>query len=164
MSLHRPAPPLFALIIGINKYHSPDIRDLLGAVSDADAVCDYLQDHLGVPRSQIMNFRDSQATRTAIIHGIDALSIDDRITVGDPILVYYAGYGGWADTPTGWEAGGTGEIQLLVPYDYSTEPETGEQKHAVPDRTLWALLSRLASKKGDNIVRRTLFSISLSID
>ena len=118
---------------------------------------DYLQKHLRIPSSQIRNLRDSEATRTAIIEGIEGLLCDDEIKEGDPIVIYYAGHGGWADAPAGWEAGGT-KIQLLVPCDYSSELEAGEQKHAVPDRTLAALLSRLAIKKGDNIVRQSLFS------
>ena len=160
MSLHRPPPRLFALIIGINEYESPAIQNLLGAVPDADAVRDYLQKHLGVPSSQIRNLRDSEATRTAIIDEIKAFLHNDNIKPGDPILIYYAGHGGRAETPPDWEAGGT-KIQLLVPCDYSTQLEAVEQeeidqKQAIPDRTLGALLTRLANKKGDNIVRQTV--------
>ena len=158
MSLHRLPPHLFALIIGINEYESPNIPNLVGAVSDADAMRDYLQEHLGVPSSQIRNLRDSEATRAAIIDGIETFSLNDEIKEGDPILMYYAGYGGSADTPNGWEVGSTGKIELLVPYDHSSPLETledGNHKHGIPDRTLGALLSHLASKKGDNIVRQT---------
>ena len=63
-------------------------------------------------------------------------------------MIYFAGHGGSAKTPEGWEAGGT-KIQLLISCDCTS---FGEEKHGVPDRTLGALLSRLASKKGDNIV------------
>ena len=155
MSLHRP-PRLFALIIGINKYESPNIPNLLGAVPDADAMRGYLQRHLGVPSSQIRILRDSEATRTAIIDEIEAFSFDDEIKVGDPILIYYAGHGGWAETPKGWEVGSSGRIELLIPYDQSSSLEDPNPKHGIPDRTLGALLSHLADKKGDNIVRQNL--------
>ena len=125
----------------------------MGAVADADAVQDYLQKYLGVPCSQIMNLRNNEATRAAIIDGIDAFSLNDKIKEGDPILIYYAGHGGSADTPKGWKVGSSGKIELLVPYDHSSLEE-GDPKHGIPDRTLGALLSHLASKKGDNIVRQ----------
>jgi hypothetical protein len=118
-------------------------------------VRDFLQKELGVPSSQIRNLRDSEATRTAIIDGIKAFSLSDDIKKGDPILIYYAGHGGVADRPEGWEAGGTGKIELLIPYDHSSSLEDGDPKYGIPDRTLGALLSRLANKKGDNIVRPT---------
>ena len=116
---------------------------------------DYLHKDLGVPRSQIKNLRNSEATRSAIIEGIKAFSLNDEIKEGDPILIYFAGHGGSADTPKGWEVGSTGKIELLIPYDHSSPLEDGNPKHGIPDRTLGALLSQLAIEKGDNIVRQT---------
>jgi hypothetical protein len=148
LSLHR----LFALIIGINAYESSIVPNLKGAVPDAEAMLDYLQKHLGVPSTHIRILRDSEATRDAIIDGIEAFSRDE-IKKGNPILIFYAGHGGSANTPTDWEAGSTGKIELLIPCDYSSPLENGNHTHGIPDRTLGALLSKLASKKGDNIVR-----------
>ena len=144
---------LFALIIGINKYKTVErpFLNLKGAVPDADLVQSYLQRHLGVPNSQIRNLRDSEATRAAILHEINALTTDDRIQRGDPILVFYAGHGSTAPTPKSWESGGP-TIQLLLPHDYLCENEKGQKVHGIPDRTLGVLLGRLASVKGDNIV------------
>ena len=116
---------------------------------------DYLHKDLGVPSSRIRNLRNSEATRAAIINRIEAFSLNDEIKEGDPILIYYAGHGGSANTPKGWEVGSTGKIELLIPYDHSSSLEDGNPKHGIPDRTLGALLSHLASKKGDNIVRKT---------
>ena len=150
--LHRLPPHLFSLVIGINNYQSPNIKDLEGAVPDADAVLDYLRNVLGVPSSQIRYLRDSEATRDAIMEEIKAFSSNNKIKEGDPILIYYAGHGGSADTPKGWEVGSTGKIELLIPYDHSSPLEDCNPKHGIPDRTLGALLSQLAMKKGDNIV------------
>ena len=127
----------------------------MGAVPDADAVRDYLQKRLGVPSSQIRNLRDSEATRAAIIDGIEAFSLNDEIKEGDPILIYYAGHGGSADIPKGWEIGSTDKIELLIPYDHSSSLKDRNPKHGIPDRTLGVLLSQLAIEKGDNIVRQT---------
>ena len=126
----------------------------MGAVADADAMQDYLQKYLGVPDSQIRNLRDREATRAAIIEEIKAFSLDENIKEGDPILIYYAGHGSWAKIPDGW-VGSTGKIQLLIPHDHSSPLNFSNPKHGIPDRTLGALLSHLASKKGDNIVRQT---------
>ena len=125
----------------------------MGAVPDADAVEDYLQE-LGVPSFRIRNLRDSGAMRAVIIDGIKAFEFIDEIKERDPILIYYAGHGGSAHTPKGWEVGSTGTIELLIPYDCSGL-EGGNPKYGIPDRTMGALLSHLASKKGDNIVRQT---------
>ena len=155
----RPPPRLFALIIGINDYESPNVPKLKGAVPDADDALSYLLKHLGVPSSQIKNLRNSEATRAAIIDGIIAFSLNNEIKAGDPILIYYAGHGGSADTPNGWEAGSSGKIELLIPYDHSSSLEDSNPKHGIPDRTLGFLLSHLANEKGDNIVRQSLFPV-----
>ena len=149
---------LFALIIGINKYKAVKrpLLNLNGAVPDADLVQSYLQKHLGVPDFQIRNLRDSEATRAAILHEIYALTTDDRIQRGDPILIFYAGHGSTAPTPKGWESGET-TIQLLLPHDYLCENEKGQKVYGIPDHTFGVLLGRLASAKGDNIVRSNLF-------
>ena len=131
----------------------------MGAVLDADVVQEYLREHLGVPRSRIMNLRDSQATRTAIIEAIHAFSINPEIKGGDPILIYYAGYGGSTKTPQGWEVERSDRIELLIPYDYSSRLEdnrdSDNHKHGIPDRTLGPLLEHLARNKGDNIVHQS---------
>jgi hypothetical protein len=116
-------------------------------------VQDYLQKYLAVPRSQIRIIRDSEATRATILHAIDALTTNDRIQRGDPIFIFYAGHGSTAPTPAGWEIGDP-EIQLLVPHDHLCDNSKGGKVYGIPDGTLAALLGRLVSAKGDNIVRR----------
>ena len=85
----------------------------LSASSDANALQDSLQKHLAVPNSQISNLRDSEATQSAIIDAINALTTDARIQRDDPILIFFAGHGSPASNPVGWESGGS-EIQRLV--------------------------------------------------
>ena len=126
---------------------------------------DYLREHLGVPSTRIKNLRNSEATRDAIINEIRAFSRNNEIREGDPILIYYAGYGGSADTPKGWKVGSAGKIELLVPYDHSSPLETledGNHRHGIPDRTLGTLLLYLASEKGNNIVRHPFMSLSIN--
>ena len=143
-------PPLFALIIGINNYDN--LRKLHGAVPDAKAVQEYLMDHLKVPEEQIRTLLDLKATREAIITTFQELRRDERIQENDPILIYYAGHGGKIDAPRGWNSSGpNGKIEAIYSQDYA------EQKvEPIPDRTIAALLDRLAEEKGDNIVRLSL--------
>ena len=124
---------------------------------------DYLQKYLGVPSSQIRILLDSEAKRAVIIKEIKDLSLKDEIEKGDPILIYYAGHGGSAYPPKDWGVGDAGKTELLIPYDYSSSLEDGDPKHGIPDRTMGFLLSRLAEKKGDNIVRQ-IFILCVSIN
>lgn len=143
-------PPLFALIIGINKYKSFAVTTLKGAVPDANSVQQYLEKELNVPSSHIRNLRNEEATRAAIVDAFRQLQDDSRIKNGDPILIFYAGHGGEVDAPVGWEAGDT-KTQMLVPHDFRTKVNNRDV-HGIPDRTIAALLDRLSEKKGDNIV------------
>ena len=93
----------------------------------------------------------TRARRAAILHEINALTTDDRIQRGDPILIFYAGQGSTAPTPKGWESAGP-KIQLLLPPRFSLRERKGQKVYGIPDRTLDVLLGRLASAKGDNIV------------
>jgi hypothetical protein len=154
---------LFALLIGINIYRDSQIPNLRGAVADIDAVEEYLEDKLGIPPYQINVLQDTQATRANIIHQIRAFSQNDAIKPGDPMLIYYAGHGTYAPSPEGWETWGN-QIELLVPHDYESGADSQVSlTHAIPDRTLAALLSELADKKGNNIVGVTSFNYADSI-
>ncbi|KZV62932.1 hypothetical protein PENSPDRAFT_641580 [Peniophora sp. CONT] len=149
--------PLHALIIGINEYKSRRISDLRGAAADADAIDDYLRTELHVPVNQIVNLRNTQATRSAILRELRALRTRASIRPDDPILIFYAGHGATAPAPPGW-ATGSQKISLLVPHDCLVDDENGVHIQPIPDRTLGALLHELAEKtdgtgtaKGDNI-------------
>ena len=146
---------LQALIIGIDVYESNDIENLRGAVSDADAMDEYLRLDLHVPEKQIVNLRNGQATRKAIIDNIKAFRTRDNIRRGDPVLIYFAGHVSTTKAPKGWYIE-EHAISLIVPYDMDTRLEdVAESKCAIPDRTLRALLYKLAEDGGcgDNIVR-----------
>ena len=140
----------YALIIGINEYASPSVSNLSGAVPDALAIKNYLEQRLRVPKSQIRLLRNAEATRGAIIQEFNNLVADPRIRRGDPILIFYAGHGGEVKAPVGWESG-DGKIQMLIPHDFRTTVGGLEVK-GIPDRTIGTLLSRVAEKWDDNIV------------
>ena len=137
------SPSFFALIIGINEYASPVVcRPLKGTISDAFTVRKYLEEHLGVPRSQIHLLLDAEATRSAIIQAFNNLVADQRIQRGDPILIFYAGHGSEVDPPKHWEAGST-KIQMLILHNFGINVD-GRVIYGILDRTIGVLLARVA--------------------
>ena len=143
---------MFALIIGIDRYESKDVKDLRGAVADARAFAAYLEDYLGVLQDDTTILENESATREAILGSLRSCANDPRIQHGDPIVVYFAGHGGEAAAPPGWEAGDrNADIQLTMPYDVFCQ-SGGKCVDPIPDRTLGALLDAISENKGNNIV------------
>ncbi|KAJ1301206.1 hypothetical protein OPQ81_003616 [Rhizoctonia solani] len=142
----------YALIIGINDY--PNLGSLKGATADADKVAAFLTSDLRVPPDQVINLRNQDATREAIIQRLRDLRDDPRIAIGDPILIYYAGHGGSHRKRRVPVGGGTivNEVQVIFPYDYGVHnTSTGEIVNCIPDYTIAKMLNELAAAKGDNI-------------
>ena len=125
-----------------------------GAVADVLAFKQYLEEDLGVQPSRIRLLLDADATRSAIIQEFTNLTTDRRINHGDPIFIFYAGHGGEVDKPKGWKAGDP-KVQMLIPHDYRPDIN-GRGVYGIPDRTIGSLLSRVAEKCGDNIVRMSM--------
>ncbi|PSS37925.1 hypothetical protein PHLCEN_2v240 [Hermanssonia centrifuga] len=123
----------FALIIGIDNYQDPGINNLSGAVADADEFEKYLTD---VCQFDICSLRDQDATLERIIEGIKEMTYDNRIQIGDPILIFFAGHGS--------------SSQSLLPYDcVQLEGETTVRGISRP--LLHASLVELEEAKGNNI-------------
>ncbi|KAK0214585.1 caspase domain-containing protein [Armillaria fumosa] len=151
ITIRRPTPRLFALVIGINKYLSAEVRDLSGAVADADDVGEFLQKTLGVPKDQIKNLRNEQATRVTIGTEINNLGKNLEIRKDDAILIFYAGHGAEACAPSRW-LNTYGKLQMLLSHDFIFSGSSNSHKgQGVLDITLSRLLRDLAEKKSDNI-------------
>ncbi|VDB92292.1 unnamed protein product [Peniophora sp. CBMAI 1063] len=141
--------PLHALIVGIDRYSSRAIDDLSGAVSDSESMYNYLRTELQVPERQIVILRNEAATRHAIIRNIQAFAMWATIRDGDPILIYFAGHGSTTDAPEEWHVGRQ-TVSLIVPHDATgclLDTADNLVKHAIPDRTIGALLHDLAEGK-----------------
>ncbi|KAG6380459.1 hypothetical protein JVT61DRAFT_8601 [Boletus reticuloceps] len=140
---------MFALIIGIDDYIN--CLKLRGAVADAKAMKQYLEQTLQVPEDHIRTLFDREATRDAIIQAFRDLRNDERIKGGSPIVIFYAGHGGELPAPVMWLWGAQeSKIQCLLPQDYE-----GTIIPPIPDRTVGSLIGGIAKVKGDNIVRVT---------
>lgn len=143
---------VFGLLLGIDDYKCPTVANLSGAGADVEAVLELFCDTLHAPKDNFTVLINQLATRKAIIDALISLRDDDRIKLGDAIIIYLAGHGGMIPAPPGWEAGGKGaNIKVIIPHDYCVT--SGEEVRAIPDRTIGALLECIAEEKGNNIVR-----------
>ncbi|KAG8690230.1 hypothetical protein FRC08_010595 [Ceratobasidium sp. 394] len=142
---------LHGLIIGINKYKSPNREDLSGCVADATSIADYLVEVLGVPRGQLLCLFDEQATRDGIINAFWTHLIQNKeIKPSDPIVIYFAGHGDSHPAPVGLYST-DGRWEFILPHDASIWNPDGTYNWGIPDRTLGALIYQLSKAKGDNI-------------
>jgi hypothetical protein len=99
------------LCVGINDYPLKD-SDLRGCVNDAHGWADLLVDLAGFDRSDVTLLLDDQATRKAVLRGIDRLV--DGLRSGDVAVFAYSGHG----TYVAGEADGD-EVydEAICPYD-----------------------------------------------
>jgi hypothetical protein len=117
---------------------------------------DFLSHKLRTPPSHILCLIDNKATRHAIITGFwNHLIRNHNIEHGDAIVIFYAGHSSQTDTPKGWVSDDN-KIDTICPHDEGIVGRDHTPILGISDRTINALLRRLASTKGDNIVRPTL--------
>ncbi|KAJ7772893.1 caspase domain-containing protein [Mycena maculata] len=146
-----PRCPIFALIIGIDQYLSNAIPNLRGCVNDAQTIRTFLTNKFHIPEPQIAFLADEGATREHILETFRTHLLENSsIEKDDTIILYYAGHGSRAKAPESWPSP-DGKIETLVPHDERAQNEQGETIHGIPDRTINALLSQLATAKGNNI-------------
>ncbi|CAE6475258.1 unnamed protein product, partial [Rhizoctonia solani] len=138
-------PSLHALVIGINKYESYD--HLANATVDAFEFKQYLIRDLLAPNEQIKVIFNEQATKWNIILALQDLAREDNgIKHGDPIVIYYAGYGGELDPPPD-RVLNRSPVHCIIPQD--TSKVNGV--YPIPDFTIGALVHKIAREKGNNI-------------
>lgn len=80
-----------ALLIGIGHYRDAAIPHLEGPPNDVAALQQVLTERWGFRPQDLRTLVDGQATRAAILAGIDALATDSQ--PGDAILIYFSGHG-----------------------------------------------------------------------
>lgn len=106
---------------------------------------------MGVPSERIQSLFNEEANRTNIIQNLQALTTNDMIARGSPIIIYYAGHGSKTKAPSNWLAEGT-EIEMLLPCHFNPNPTSDVTEHGLLDIDIGTLLSDLAHSKGNNIV------------
>ena len=119
-----PAVEYHALLIGVGGSTDSLKKPLAGPGNDVAALRDTLVATLGFPARNIKTLVGSEATKEAILQGIDTLSV--RSKPGDHILVYYSGHG------TSMYDKGQSRLNLphssgaIIPYDAKTRGDAGE--------------------------------------
>ncbi len=81
----------WALIVGINEYHS--LPRLTGAVKSAKLIREKLVREFGFDPENIIELYDDQATRENILRGFDRLMDPERVSKDDRVFIYFAGHG-----------------------------------------------------------------------
>lgn len=103
-----------AFLVGINAYKSAPLR---GCVPDIRVMLDLLTERFGVPPGQTYTLIDKQATRVAILRGLQWLAAQGA----DTSFFVYSGHGARIPDIDGDEARQGSETrhdQALVPVDY----------------------------------------------
>ncbi|KAF7335060.1 hypothetical protein MVEN_02256500 [Mycena venus] len=144
----------FALIVGIDQYTSPSIRDLQGCKNDAQNFKNVLMSHpeLRVPEENIRLLTDTDATRQCILDAFQAhLISNERICAGDALVFYFAGHGS-RSVCLNTVVAPTGYVQTICPHD-ERQLYGSEFTYGIPHYTLHNLIQKLAASaaKGDEI-------------
>lgn len=114
---------MYALLVGIDQYASPNVPDLGGCVNDVLAMAQLLQDRFSVPAENIKMLRNEQATHAAIktafrehlVKLAQAWVKAGKKGTPPAFLFHYSGHGSQARDDTGSEPDGLDET--IVPHD-----------------------------------------------
>lgn len=118
--------PLYALLIGINRYACLTVPNLRGCVNDVEALAALLRNQYDVPSTHIMTLTNEQATHAAIAAAFQTYLTAPVRTWHEEgqqgempaILFYFSGHGSRALAMTRETASGFDET--LVPHDSRT--------------------------------------------
>lgn len=113
--------PLFALLIGINRYVAPIIPTLQGCRNDVELLAGVLRDRFETPDANLRILFDEQATRSEILrafreHLIDRARLAKQSgETSAAYLFHFSGHGSLARDASGTKANGLDET--IVPHD-----------------------------------------------
>jgi hypothetical protein len=124
---------LYALLVGIDRYADPGIRELHGCKNDVEDAVTMLRSRADSGTEVVpLLLRDGEATRVAVIDGLRTHL--GRATAEDTALFWFSGHGSeakapewaWFEEPTGW-------LQTLVCADSRTPgvPELWDKELSV---------------------------------
>ena len=135
-----------ALLVGIGDYPAvSEWQTLEGPVDDVAAMKSVLIDRGGFEEQFISTLTDAQATKQAILDGLENLI--ERAAPNDLVLFFFAGHGSWADDIDGDEIQ-DGADETLVPYDAADR--SGAERDILDDQ-IRAFITK-ANLKTSNVV------------
>lgn len=106
----------WAVIVGINDYAHPKVRDLKYAVPDARALHGFLVDEAGFPADNVRLLVNEQATLREIKRALGDF-VPARADANDMVVLFFAGHG----APETSAAEPDGYAKYLIPYDADPE-------------------------------------------
>ncbi len=110
---------IYVLSIGINKYKSPEIRNLGGCVDDVNKLKKFLQAKFSISDAHYKTITDEEATRQGIIRTFR--NHFSHLKDGDIALLHYSGHGSWEITSEEFAKAGLeppgGRNELIVCQD-----------------------------------------------
>lgn len=106
-------PTRRALLIGINKYASPEIMNLRGALNDIAMLRRILVTRFGFEETHVTSLTDADATRDGILRSIDRFV--ESIGPNDVVYIHYSGHGSRVEDASGDEDDGMDET--IVPHN-----------------------------------------------
>jgi hypothetical protein len=121
-----------ALLIGVSRYQSSAMPDLLGPANDVAAM-EALVRSIGA--TEIRTLRDAQVTRTSVETALQELG--RTATSGDWILLYYSGHGAQAQAQARSEA--DGPYDQFVPLS-GFDPARQDPERFIVDKDFYAWL------------------------
>lgn len=87
---------IYALLVGINEYLSPNVSNLSGTQKDLEDMQDYILSNYNTFEKKVAVLKDEEATRANIIKHFEQHL--GQAQEGDVILFYYSGHGSWGKT------------------------------------------------------------------
>ena len=127
----------WALLIGVNDYTSPFIRDLRGCKTDVRLMSEVLIDRFGFTADDIKILLDGEATHDGIINTFNDWLIA-KPKSGDVVVFYFSGHGSRAVDESGDELDGWDEV--LCPADLIPSSNRQRFLNAILDDELGTLL------------------------
>lgn len=132
---------IWAAVIGINDYKSNDIPDLKYAVSDAQAMVDYLGKRMNVPKDHIFYLDNEKATKQNV-EKLLGDTLPQKANPQDTVIIYYSGHG--APYPDKSSSDGDNISKYLLTSD--TDPSS-MWSTAVAMDNVRTIFSRLPSER-----------------
>ncbi len=152
-------PSLFALLVGVGDYASPNVSSLHGTVNDARLMQEYLESDLvkaEFSQVHLKSLHDKEATKTAIVDGFQSHLAQAK--PGDTALFFFAGHGVREKTDIALFTQDEidGHIAGIVCYD--SDSYVGDaDKTTLSDKEMRYLISTLVGEGDKKVHVLTLF-------
>lgn len=102
------SPRVIALVVGVSRYQSPEVKPLRGATLDAEAMYALLTGRLGLAADDVCLLTDEEASAANVKAGFETF-LEDRARPGDEVIFFFAGHGSTAydlerEEADGWDS------------------------------------------------------------